>query len=38
MYKMSKKSLAGRIVMSPLFLLVLVVEGHSIRLKTGAIQ
>ena len=26
MYKMSKKSLAGRIILSPLFLLVLVVE------------
>lgn len=26
MYKMSKKSLAGRIILSPLFLIVLVVE------------
>ena len=26
MYRMSKKSLAGRIILSPLFLLVLVVE------------
>lgn len=26
MYKMSKKSLAGRVILSPLFLLVLVVE------------
>lgn len=26
MYKMSKKSLAGRIILSPLFLLILVVE------------
>lgn len=26
MYKMSKKSLAGRIILSPLFLLILVME------------
>ena len=26
MYRMSKKSLAGRIILSPLFLLVLIVE------------
>ena len=38
MYKMSKKSLAGRVVVSPLFLLVLVVGAELTRLKTGVIQ
>ena len=39
MYKMSKKSLAGRVVVSPLFLLVLVVGGRNSQgLKTGVIQ